>query len=66
MELESGKNLDYWNDITVIVEHELQKLKKMQLHEGDFDPGVGRREGINQAVAQDVTAVFKGKTSSQP
>lgn len=28
-ELERGKNLDYWNDITVIVEDELQKLRKI-------------------------------------
>ncbi|KAK9871349.1 hypothetical protein WA026_011615 [Henosepilachna vigintioctopunctata] len=27
-ELERGKNTDYWNDITVIVEDELQKLRK--------------------------------------
>ncbi|CAG9770494.1 unnamed protein product [Ceutorhynchus assimilis] len=63
-ELERGKNLDYWNDITVIVEDELQKLRKLQ-REQDFDAGIGRREGINQAVAQDVTAVFKGKTAIQ-
>ncbi|ENN71807.1 cactin [Dendroctonus ponderosae] len=63
-ELERGKNLDYWNDITVIVEDELQKLRKLQ-REQDFDAGIGRREGINQAVAQDVTAVFKGKTAVQ-
>lgn len=30
MELERGKNLDYWNDITVLVEDELNKLKKME------------------------------------
>lgn len=63
-ELERGKNLDYWNDITIIVEDELHKLRKLQ-RDQDFDTGVGRREGINQAVAQDVTAVFKGKTAAQ-
>jgi hypothetical protein len=26
---------------------------------------VGRREGINESVAKDVTAVFKGKTAAQ-
>lgn len=30
MELEKGKNFDYWNDITVIVEDELHKMRKMQ------------------------------------
>ncbi|KAJ8924137.1 hypothetical protein NQ315_006921, partial [Exocentrus adspersus] len=63
-ELERGKNLDYWNDITVIVEDELQKLRKIQ-KQNDFDMGLGRREGIHQAVASDVTSVFKGKTAAQ-
>ncbi|KAB0804053.1 hypothetical protein PPYR_01023 [Photinus pyralis] len=63
-ELERGKNLDYWNDITVIVEDELQKLRKLQ-QENDFDTGISRREGIHQSVASDVTQVFKGKTTSQ-
>jgi hypothetical protein len=63
-ELERGKNLDYWNDITVIVEDELQKLRKLE-KQNEFDMGVNRREGINQAVAADVTSVFKGKTSAQ-
>lgn len=30
MELEKGRNLDYWNDITVIVEDELHKMRKIQ------------------------------------
>lgn len=58
-ELEHCKNLDYWNDITVIVEDELQKLKKLQKNDNDL--GLNRREGIHQAVASDVTSVFKGK-----
>lgn len=32
-ELERGKNLDYWNDITIIVEDELHKLRKLQQSE---------------------------------
>lgn len=63
-ELERGKNLDYWNDITVIVEDELQKLRKVE-KQNDYDIGLNRREGIHQAVASDVTAVFKGKTATQ-
>lgn len=62
-ELERGKNLDYWNDITIIVEDELQKLRKLE-KQSDYE-GVGRREGIHQSVAKDVTTVFKGKTSTQ-
>lgn len=30
MELEKGKNFDYWNDITVIVEDELHKMRRIQ------------------------------------
>ncbi|XP_043277758.1 LOW QUALITY PROTEIN: uncharacterized protein cactin [Venturia canescens] len=62
-ELERGKNLDYWNDITVIVEDELHKLRKLERSE--YEVAVGRREGIHESVAKDVTAVFKGKTAAQ-
>lgn len=61
-ELERGKNLDYWNDITVIVEDELQKLRKINKNEYDC---MNRRDGIHQSVARDVTNVFKGKTATQ-
>lgn len=68
-ELERGKNLDYWNDITVIVEDELQKLRKLELsmaaNDEEYDVSINRREGIHQAVASDVTNVFKGKTTAQ-
>ena len=60
---ERGKNLDYWNDITVIVEDEFHKLKKLEGSE--YEVAVGRREGIHEAVAKDVTAIFKGKTAAQ-
>lgn len=63
-ELERGKNLDYWNDITVIVEDELQKLRKLE-KQSDYEAAVGRREGIHQSVAKDVTSLFKGKTAGQ-
>ncbi|PBC31659.1 hypothetical protein APICC_07490 [Apis cerana cerana] len=62
-ELERGKNLDYWNDITVIVEDELHKLRKLERSE--YEVAVGRREGIHESVAKDVTAIFKGKTATQ-
>lgn len=63
-ELERGKNLDYWNDITVIVEDELHKLRKLE-KQNSYDIALNRREGIHQSVAKDVTEVFKGKTSVQ-
>ncbi|XP_046398642.1 cactin [Ischnura elegans] len=63
-ELERGKNLDYWNDITVIVEDELHKLRKLE-KQSEYEAAVGRREGIHQSVAKDVASVFKGKTAGQ-
>lgn len=63
-ELEKGKNTDYWNDITIIVEDELQKLRKIE-HQNEIDIALNRREGIHQSVASDVTNIFKGKTSKQ-
>ncbi|XP_026465647.1 LOW QUALITY PROTEIN: cactin-like [Ctenocephalides felis] len=62
-ELEKGNNIDYWNDLTVIVEDELHKLRKIA---GQAESAaVVRREGIHQAVVKDVTEVFKGKTTNQ-
>jgi hypothetical protein len=60
-ELERGKNLDYWNDIVVIVEDELHRLEKQSAYEAM----VGRREGIRPSVAKEVASVFKGKTVAQ-
>lgn len=64
IKLEHGKNLDYWNDITVIVEDELHKLRKLE-KKSDYEAAVGRREGIHESVAKDVAAVFRGKTATQ-
>jgi hypothetical protein len=58
-ELEKNENSDYWDDITIIVEDDLTKLKKKE------SDNHGRREGIHQSVSQDVSKIFKGKTTSQ-
>ncbi|XP_027836907.2 LOW QUALITY PROTEIN: cactin [Aphis gossypii] len=63
MELEKGKNFDYWNDITVIVEDELHKMRRIQKQSAYT--GVGRREGIHQSVAHEVAHIFRGKTAEQ-
>lgn len=63
MELEKGKNFDYWNDITVIVEDELHKMRRLQ-KQSAFT-AVGRREGIHQSVAHEVAHIFRGKTAEQ-
>ncbi|XP_033993548.1 cactin isoform X1 [Trematomus bernacchii] len=62
MELEQGKNVDFWRDMTTITEDEIGKLRKLEA--SGKGPG-DRREGINTAVTIDVQTVFKGKTYSQ-
>ncbi|UYV79524.1 CACTIN [Cordylochernes scorpioides] len=53
-ELENGRNQDYWKDLEIIAEDELHKLRKK-------DDQVGRRDGINPAVAGDVMGIFRGR-----
>ncbi|XP_030631051.1 splicing factor Cactin isoform X1 [Chanos chanos] len=62
MELEQGKNVDFWRDMTTITEDEISKLRKLEA--SGRGPG-DRREGINTSVSADVQTVFKGKTYSQ-
>ncbi|XP_043909800.1 cactin [Protopterus annectens] len=62
MELEQGKNADFWRDMTIITEDEISKLRKLEA--SGKGPGE-RREGVNASVSSDVQAVFKGKTYSQ-
>ncbi|XP_014665245.1 PREDICTED: cactin-like, partial [Priapulus caudatus] len=63
MELDDAANVDYWRDMTIVVEAELSNLRKLdptaKEHVGD------RREGINDAVRTDVVRIFKGKTYNQ-
>ena len=60
MELDSKNNLEYWQDLLIIVDDELHKLRKYQAS----NP-MNRREGINAAVSNEVVEVFKGKTPAQ-
>lgn len=49
MELERGKNLDYWNDVTILVEDELRKSKKMKKQsefEGEFENSSNTTEAV--------------------
>nr|XP_056701178.1 splicing factor Cactin [Euleptes europaea] len=62
MELEQGKNVDFWRDMTVITEDEIAKLRKLEA--SGKGPGE-RREGVNASVSSDVQSVFKGKTYIQ-
>jgi len=58
-------NLDYWNDLLVIVEDEVRGLRKKERSENndDYEAAMGRQEGIHTAVSQDVANIFKDKTA---
>ena len=58
VELEEGKNLDFWKDITTIVEDEIRTLQQTQIDDK-------QRQVINRSVQGNVAAVFQGKTYSQ-
>ncbi|PVD20121.1 hypothetical protein C0Q70_20615 [Pomacea canaliculata] len=62
LELEQGKNADYWRDIITVTEDELQKLRKLDAASREF---ADRREGINPAVTTEVADIFKGKSTNQ-
>lgn len=42
MELEQGKNVDFWRDMTIITEDEIAKLRKL---EASGKGGPGKQEG---------------------
>uniref|UniRef100_A0A8C3SIY1 Splicing factor cactin central domain-containing protein n=1 Tax=Chelydra serpentina TaxID=8475 RepID=A0A8C3SIY1_CHESE len=62
MELEQGKNVDFWRDMTIITEDEIAKLRKLEA--SGKGPGE-HREGVNASVSLDMQSVFKGKTYNQ-
>lgn len=62
LELEQGKNTDYWRDIVTVTNDELSKLRKLDNSQRDFRD---RREGINESVNSEVGSIFKGKTTNQ-
>ncbi|KAG6464074.1 hypothetical protein O3G_MSEX014258 [Manduca sexta] len=57
-ELESSENQSYWEDVGTIVSDEVNKLRRVAAP-------AARRDGVHQAVADDVAQIFKGKTGSQ-
>ncbi|XP_048584060.1 cactin isoform X2 [Nematostella vectensis] len=59
LEMDQGKNAEYWQDITIICKDEIKKLRKQTENYND------RRESIHTAVHSDVDKIFKGKTYSQ-
>ncbi|GAB1600410.1 cactin-like [Argonauta hians] len=63
LQLEQGKNADYWRDIIIVTEDEVNKLKKMDPLSRDY--AGDRREGINHSVSSEVSTIFRGKTTNQ-
>lgn len=60
----SGENHAYWEDLTIIANDELQKLRKMESG-GEYQAAVASRDGINPTVVRDVTSIFHGKSAHQ-
>lgn len=60
MELEKGQNVEYWRDMTVIVEDELRRLKQ----EEDSD-GRQASSNISSPVLKSVADTLKSKTYAQ-
>uniref|UniRef100_A0A8D0HD94 Splicing factor Cactin n=1 Tax=Sphenodon punctatus TaxID=8508 RepID=A0A8D0HD94_SPHPU len=60
MELEQGKNVDFWRDMTIITEDEITKLRKLEAS------GKGPGNWLPGAVpCHRLGRVFKGKTYNQ-
>jgi hypothetical protein len=61
--IEKETNLEFWRDIMVVCEDEIEKLKKLERSERG-ESGAERRGGINESVTSDVSSIFKGKDVS--
>ncbi len=48
--------------MVIICHEEISKLRKLEETEAGGGQGTQRRGGVNTAVADDVNAIFKGKT----
>lgn len=69
MELEKGQNVEYWRDMTVVVEDELRKLRQDELVARDDGAAseVARKSSadISSSVLQSVADTLKSKTYAQ-
>lgn len=61
----SGENRGYWEDLTIIANDELQKLKKIETSDEYQHAAAVNRGGINPTVVRDVTSIFHGKSAQQ-
>ena len=62
LEIDEGKNHQFWQDMLMVTRNEEKKLKKQNPHNDQFHE---RRETINASVNKDIEKIFRGKTSAQ-
>ncbi|CAB4036187.1 Hypothetical predicted protein [Paramuricea clavata] len=62
LEIDEGKNHQFWQDMLTVTRNEEKKLKKQNPQKGEFHE---RRETINSSVNTDIEKIFRGKTSGQ-
>ncbi|CAD5121495.1 unnamed protein product [Dimorphilus gyrociliatus] len=62
LELEEGKNQQYWRDLLVVAEDELSTARTAEAY-GSFTRD--RSSGLNQTVNEDVEKIFRGKSLRQ-
>lgn len=60
--LDHKANIPYWNDLEVIVEDELHKLRSYQASHKESKI---RSEDISSAVSEDINVLFKGKSPQE-
>ena len=72
MELEQGKNAEYWRDITIVVHDEIARLNigggGESSHDVVRDSAVSsddRRGSLNANVATEVNKIFAGKSERE-
>ena len=67
MELEQGKNAEYWRDITIVVHDEIARVNasSSETNQNANDDEVQmaeRRESMSRSVSNEVNKIFAGKS----
>ncbi len=66
MELEQGKNAEYWRDITIIVHDEISRLMTESKQSAtNENTGLERRDTMSTSVSNEVNKVFAGKNEAE-
>ena len=68
MELEQGKNAEYWRDITIVVHDEIARLSSTSANQGGGDDEVHvseRRESMSRSLEGEVNKIFAGKSEAE-